>query len=89
MAELDPVLKPQDADKILSSIQEWMIQQAANPTNLTEDMDKSGARKEIAFSPSISPAEPCIESSSSVPPGRPFDPSQEGKSSPSVRRQII
>jgi hypothetical protein len=60
MAELDPVLKPQDADKILSSIQEWMIQQAANPTNLTEDMDKSGARKEIAFSPSIAPAEPCI-----------------------------
>jgi hypothetical protein len=89
MAELDAVLKPQDADKILSSIQEWMIQQAANPTNLTEDMDKSGARKEIAFSPSIAPAEPCIESSSSVPPGRPFDPGQEGKSSPSTSNEVF
>jgi len=89
MAELDAILKPQDADKILSSIQEWMIQQAANPTNLTDGIDKSGTRKETALSPSIAPAEPSIESSSSVPPGRPFDPSQEGKSSPSTSDEVF
>src|ERR1700734_2054417 len=68
MAELHPALKPQEADKILSSIQEWMIKQAANPTNPAEDIDKSEFRKD----PSISP---------SVTPGRPLDPSQDGKSS--------
>jgi uncharacterized protein YaaW (UPF0174 family) len=89
MAELDPVLKPQDADKILSSIQEWMIKQAANPTNPTEDIDKSEARKEAPLSPSIAPAEPSIEPSSCVPPGRPFDQSQEGKSSPVASDELF
>jgi hypothetical protein len=89
MAELDPVLKPQDADKILSSIQEWMIKQAANPTNPTEDIDKSEARKETPLSPSIAPTEPSIEPSSSVPPGRPFDLSQEGKSSTVVSDELF
>jgi hypothetical protein len=89
MAELDPVLKPQDADKILSSIQEWMIKQAANPTNPTEDIDKSEARKETPLSPTIAPAEPSIEPSSCVPPGRSFDPSQEGKTSPAASDELF
>jgi hypothetical protein len=82
MAELDPVLKPQDADKILSSIQEWMIKQAANPTDPTADIDKSEARKETPLSPSSAPAEPSVEPSSCVPPGRSFEPNQEEKGSP-------
>jgi hypothetical protein len=81
MAELDPVLKPQDAEKILSSIQEWMIEQAANPTNPTEDIDKSEARKETPPSASSVSPEPSVESSSCVPLGGPFEPSQEGKGS--------
>jgi hypothetical protein len=89
MAELDPVSKSQDADRILSSIQEWMIQQAASPTNGTEDTDKSEVRKETSLSPSIAPAEPSIQSSSSVPPGRPFDPSQERKSSPVTSNELF
>jgi hypothetical protein len=89
MAELDPVLKPQDADKILSSIQEWMIKQAANPTNPSEHIDKSEARKETPLSPSIAPTEPSIEPSSCVPPGRPFDSSQEGMSSPVASDELF
>jgi hypothetical protein len=82
MAELHPALKPQEADKILSSIQEWMIKQAANPTNPAEDIDKSEFRKDPSISPSVAPVGPPIEASSSVTPGRPLDPSQDGKSSP-------
>jgi hypothetical protein len=89
MAELDPVLKPQDADKILSSIQEWMIKQAANPTDPTADIDKSEARKETPLSPSSAPAEPSVEPSSCVPPGRPFEPSQEEKGSPVASNELF
>jgi hypothetical protein len=89
MAELDPVLKPQDADKILSSIQEWMIKQAANPTDPTADIDKSEARKETPLSPSSAPAEPSVEPSSCVPPGRPFEPSQEEKGSPVAGNELF
>ena len=84
MAELHPALKPQEADKILSSIQEWMIKQAANPTNPTEDIDKSEFGKDTSISPSVAPAGPPIEPSSGVTPGRPRDPSQDGKSSPAA-----
>jgi hypothetical protein len=80
MAELHPVLKPQEADKILSSIQEWMIKQAANPTNPAVDVDKSELRKEPSLPPNVAPVGPSIEPSSSVPPKRPLDPSQGGSS---------
>jgi hypothetical protein len=89
MAELDPVLKPQDADKILSSIQEWMIKQAANPTNPTEDIDKSEARKETPLSPSSAPAEPSVEPSSCVPLEGPLEQSQEGKASPVASNELF
>jgi uncharacterized protein YoxC len=82
MAELHPALKPQEADKILSSIQEWMIKQAANPTNPTVDIDKSEFEKDTSISPSVAPVGPRIEPSGGVTPGRPLDPSQAGKSSP-------
>jgi hypothetical protein len=80
MAELHPALKPQEADKILSSIQEWMIKQATNPTNPTEDVDKGECRRDTSISPSVAPVGPPTEPSGSVAPGRPLDPSQEKKS---------
>jgi hypothetical protein len=84
MSELHPALKPQEADKILSSIQEWMIKQAANPTNPTLETDKIELRKEPSLSPAVAPVEPPVEPSGSVAPGRPLDPSQEGKNSPAA-----
>src|ERR1700749_2649803 len=79
MAELHPALKPQEADKILSSIQEWMIKQATNPTNPTEDVDKGEFRRDTSISPSVAPVGPPTEPSGKVAPGRPLDPSQEKK----------
>jgi hypothetical protein len=89
MSELHPALKPQEADKILSSIQEWMIKQTANPTNQVQETDKSDFRKETSLTPSVAAVsvaavEPPIEPSSSVTPGRPLDPSQEGRRSPAA-----
>jgi uncharacterized protein YoxC len=86
MSELHPALKPQEADKILSSIQEWMIKQTANPTNQIQETDKSDFRKETSLTPSVAAVsvaavEPPIEPSSRVKPGRPLDPSQEGRRS--------
>jgi hypothetical protein len=89
MAELDSVLKPQDADKIFSSIQEWMIKQVANPTNPTEDIDKSEARKETPLSPSSAPAEPSVDPSSCVPLGSQFELSQEVKGSPAASNELF
>jgi uncharacterized protein YoxC len=84
MAELHPALKPQEADKILSSIQEWMIKQTANPTNPAQETDKSEFRKETSLSPSVAVVEPPMEPAGSVAPGRSLGPSQEGKSSPAA-----
>ena len=99
MVELeDQALNSQNGEQVLRSFQEWMVQQAhaAKSTNQAaqfSDLDNHDSRK--GSSPSIAPRELSIESSSSVSPGLPIDPSQQANippvasNRPFVSRQVV
>jgi hypothetical protein len=94
----DQALNPQNSEQVLSSINEWMIQQAdavksTNQAAQPSDLGNCASRKGSYFSPSIS--EPSIKSSSSAPQEHPIDPSDQvsippgASSRSSLQRQVF
>jgi hypothetical protein len=100
MAETkDQALNPQNSEQVLSSINEWMIQQAdavksTNQAAQPSDLGNCAPRKGSYFSPSIE-SEPSIKSSSSAPQEHPIDPSDQvnippgASSRSSLQRQVF
>ena len=84
MVELDPAFNSRNADGVLCSIQEWMVQQAhaAKPTIQSTGIENCGPVKGTQSSPIVAPPEPSIEPSSSASPERPIDQSQQVICSP-------
>jgi hypothetical protein len=91
MVESDPVLKSQNADEILRSVQDWMIQQAhaARPANQTANINKSSPPKESPLSPSFAPPEHSIESVESASPERPIHTSPQANISPATSNELF
>ena len=84
MVELDPAFDSRNADKVLRSIEEWMVQQAhaAKPTIQTAGIDNCGPEKGTQPSPIVAAPEPSFELSSSASPERPIDQTQQANCSP-------
>jgi hypothetical protein len=84
MVELDPAFDSRNADKVLRSIEEWMVQQAhaAKPTIQTAGIDNCGPEKATQPSPIVAAPEPSFELSSSASPERPIDQTQQANCSP-------
>ena len=75
MVELDPAFDSRNADKVLRSIEEWMVQQAhaAKPTIQTAGIGNCGPEKGTQSPPIVAAPEPSFELSSSASPERPID----------------
>jgi hypothetical protein len=84
MVKLDPAFNSRNADEVLRSIQELLVQQAhaAKPTMQSAGIENCGPGKGTQPSPIVAPPEPSIESSTSASPEPPSDHSQQTARSP-------